>query len=181
MQCPYCGKNDAKVIDSRLAKDGITIRELQQCLACSDRFTTYESTQEHLLPFFIIKNAGQGATLPNAKTMLSVISSTLTMLSEETEKLVDKAHRVEKTQAAKIINRHIQPSEEDIFVEGLTLDEPVKDYEKRLILESLEKTNWVKAKAARLLHINRTTLVEKIKKTLLKQPPHRPIKYLLSK
>jgi DNA-binding NtrC family response regulator len=39
----------------------------------------------------------------------------------------------------------------------------VKDYEKKLILEAPEKTNWVKARAARLLHINRTILVEKIK------------------
>ncbi len=54
--------------------------------------------------------------------------------------------------------------EEDILEEGLTLDEAVKDYEKRLILEALEKSNWVKTKAAKLLNINRTTLVEKIKK-----------------
>jgi len=42
-----------------------------------------------------------------------------------------------------------------------------KDYEKRIILEALEKSNWVKTKAARLLHINRTTLVKKIKKQKL--------------
>ena len=58
----------------------------------------------------------------------------------------------------------IQPVEEDIFEEGLTLDEAVKDYEKKLILEALEKSNWVKTKAAKLLNIKRTTLVEKIKK-----------------
>jgi DNA-binding NtrC family response regulator len=61
-------------------------------------------------------------------------------------------------------SRSIQPAEEDILEEGLTLDEAVKDYEKRLILEALEKSNWVKTKAAKLLNINRTTLVEKIKK-----------------
>ncbi len=163
MECPYCGKIDSKVVDSRLAKDGITITRRRQCLACSDRFTTYESGEDRLLPVLIRQNAGGGATTPNVKTMLSIMSSTLTMLSEETEKLVDKAHRVEKTQAAKIINRHTQVAQEDIFEEGLALDEAVKDYEKTLILEALEKTNWVKAKAARLLHINRTTLVEKIK------------------
>jgi DNA-binding NtrC family response regulator len=61
-------------------------------------------------------------------------------------------------------SRSIQPAEEDILEEGLTLDEAVKDYEKRLILEALEKSDWVKTKAAKLLNINRTTLVEKIKK-----------------
>jgi DNA-binding NtrC family response regulator len=61
-------------------------------------------------------------------------------------------------------SRSIQPGEEDILEEGLTLHDAVKDYEKRLILEALEKSNWVKTKAAKLLNINRTTLVEKIKK-----------------
>jgi len=61
-------------------------------------------------------------------------------------------------------SRLIHPVEEDIFEEGLTLDEAVKDYEKKLILDALEKSNWVKTKAAKLLNIKRTTLVEKIKK-----------------
>jgi transcriptional regulator with PAS, ATPase and Fis domain len=60
--------------------------------------------------------------------------------------------------------RSIEPGEEDIFEEGLNLDEAVKDYEKRIILDALEKSKWVKTNAAKLLHINRTTLVEKIKK-----------------
>jgi len=64
-------------------------------------------------------------------------------------------------------SRSIQPDEADILEQGLTLDEAVKGYEKRLILEALEKSNWVKTKAAKLLHINRTTLVEKIKKQKL--------------
>ena len=182
MECPYCGNTDSKVVDSRLAKDAITIRRRRQCLTCSDRFTTYESTEERLLPFLIVKNTGQGSSIPNLRTKLSIISSTLTVLSEETEKLIDKVDKVEKTQVAKqskrtaasnkkapaknksrsltSIDRHIQPPEEGI---SLALNQAVKDYEKRLILEALEKTNWVKAKAARLLHINRTTLVEKIK------------------
>ncbi len=186
MECPYCGKTESKVIDSRLAKAAITIRRRRQCLTCSDRFTTYESTEERLLPFLIVKNTGQGSSIPNLRTKLSIISSTLTMLSEETEKLIDKVDKVEKTQVAKqskrtaasnkkapaknksrsltSIDRHIQPPEEGIIEGGLALNQAVKDYEKRVILEALEKTNWVKAKAARLLHINRTTLLEKIER-----------------
>ena len=197
MECPHCGKNNTKVIDSRLAKDGITIRRRRQCLDCSGRFTTYESIEERLLPFLITKNAAQGDTIPNVNTMLSIMSGTLTVLSEETEKLIDKVDKLEKTHVAKrkseakevskkkthkkkkqksltsieqvvnIIKDNIQGAQEDIFEEGLTLDEAVKDYEKRIILEALEKSNWVKARAARLLNINRTTLVEKIKKQRL--------------
>ncbi len=54
--------------------------------------------------------------------------------------------------------------EEVILGDDLNLNEAVQDYEKRIILEALEKSNWVKSKAAKLLNINRTTLVAKIKK-----------------
>jgi two-component system, NtrC family, response regulator PilR len=57
-----------------------------------------------------------------------------------------------------------QPVKEDLLTKGGTLSEAVRDFEKRLILEALEKSNGVKAKAAKLLNIKRTTLVEKIKK-----------------
>ncbi|MBN2032574.1 MAG: sigma-54-dependent Fis family transcriptional regulator [Deltaproteobacteria bacterium] len=48
--------------------------------------------------------------------------------------------------------------------QGRTLNDAVRDYEKRLILEALEKSRGVKAKAAKLLNIKRTTLIEKMKK-----------------
>ena len=53
--------------------------------------------------------------------------------------------------------------------EGMNLKKAVEDFERGLILEALEKTNWVKNKAAALLGLNRTTLVEKLKKMNLKQ------------
>jgi DNA-binding NtrC family response regulator len=56
------------------------------------------------------------------------------------------------------------PEKEVIIDNELNLNEAVQDYEKRIILEALEKANWVKSKAAKLLNINRTTLVAKIKK-----------------
>ena len=48
--------------------------------------------------------------------------------------------------------------------EGINLKKMVEDFEKELIVEALDKTDWVKNKAAGLLGLNRTTLVEKIKK-----------------
>jgi DNA-binding NtrC family response regulator len=53
------------------------------------------------------------------------------------------------------------------FKEGLGFNEAVEQYQKDLILDALNQTNWVKAKAADLLKMNRTTLVEKIKKMRL--------------
>ncbi|MGD1975421.1 MAG: sigma-54 dependent transcriptional regulator [Desulfobacterales bacterium] len=52
----------------------------------------------------------------------------------------------------------------EISDDGICLNSAVTEFEKSLILQSLEKTKWVKNKAAKLLHLNRTTLVEKIKR-----------------
>ena len=55
MKCPYCTKIDNKVIDSRLSKDGRTIRRRRECLACKRRFTTYEKLEE-VLPMVVKKD-----------------------------------------------------------------------------------------------------------------------------
>ncbi len=53
MKCPYCGKVDNKVIDSRLSKDKNEIRRRRKCLQCTRRFTTYEYIDK--VPIMIIK------------------------------------------------------------------------------------------------------------------------------
>jgi DNA-binding NtrC family response regulator len=54
--------------------------------------------------------------------------------------------------------------------EGISLDAAVNEFEKNLILQALIKSGWVKNKAARLLNLNRTTLIEKIKRQNLQRP-----------
>jgi len=54
-----------------------------------------------------------------------------------------------------------------IPVGGMDLGQVMEEFENRLILEALERTNWVKSKAAQLLQINRTTLIEKLKRKSL--------------
>lgn len=54
--------------------------------------------------------------------------------------------------------------------EGIDLSMAVNDFEKSIILQALNKSNWVKNRAAKLLKVNRTTLVEKIKKQRLENP-----------
>ncbi|MBA1444483.1 MAG: transcriptional regulator NrdR [Chromatiales bacterium] len=48
MRCPFCGAQDTKVIDSRLAGDGDQIRRRRQCAVCQERFTTYETAELNL-------------------------------------------------------------------------------------------------------------------------------------
>ena len=48
MRCPFCGKLDDKVIDSRQSRDALEIRRRRECEACGRRFTTYERIEEAL-------------------------------------------------------------------------------------------------------------------------------------
>jgi transcriptional repressor NrdR len=45
MRCPKCGCQDDKVIDSRAAREGATIRRRRECISCGFRFTTYEEVE----------------------------------------------------------------------------------------------------------------------------------------
>ena len=49
MHCPFCGHADTKVTDSRLAGEGRQVRRRRECLACAERFTTFEAA-ELLMP-----------------------------------------------------------------------------------------------------------------------------------
>jgi len=46
MQCPFCGQDNDKVIDSRSSEGGRAVRRRRQCLSCQKRFTTYERPEE---------------------------------------------------------------------------------------------------------------------------------------
>ena len=53
MKCPYCGNPDTRVIDSRPAEDGNSIRRRRSCDSCEKRFTTYEKVET--IPLIVIK------------------------------------------------------------------------------------------------------------------------------
>ena len=53
MKCPYCNHLDTRVIDSRPAEDGSSIRRRRSCDVCGKRFTTYEKVET--IPLIIIK------------------------------------------------------------------------------------------------------------------------------
>lgn len=56
MYCPFCHEEETKVIDSRLVLDGAQVRRRRECLACHERFTTFESAE---LVIVIIKRDGR--------------------------------------------------------------------------------------------------------------------------
>ena len=57
MHCPFCGAEDTKVNDSRLAGEGAMVRRRRECLTCSERFTTFEMA-ELVMPR-VVKTGGR--------------------------------------------------------------------------------------------------------------------------
>ena len=57
MYCPICNYNDTKVIDSRPAQDGFSIRRRRECVKCEARFSTYEEME--LLGVMVLKSDGR--------------------------------------------------------------------------------------------------------------------------
>ena len=49
MRCPFCKKDDDRVVDSRSSADGQAIRRRRECLSCKKRYTTYEAIEEGAL------------------------------------------------------------------------------------------------------------------------------------
>ena len=71
MHCPFCGGEETKVIDSRLAGEGRQIPRRRQCLACNERFTTFE-TAELVMPR-LIKNDGTRQPFDENKLRSSMV------------------------------------------------------------------------------------------------------------
>ena len=57
MQCPFCGQDNDKVVDSRSSEGGRAVRRRRQCLSCTRRFTTYERPEE-AVRFAVLKKDG---------------------------------------------------------------------------------------------------------------------------
>ena len=71
MKCPYCSYGESKVIDSRPAEEGTSIRRRRECLSCHKRFTTYETMES--LPLIVIKKDGSRQSFDRNKVMSGLI------------------------------------------------------------------------------------------------------------
>ena len=71
MKCPYCGYKESKVVDSRPAEEGSSIRRRRECLSCEKRFTTYETVES--LPMVVIKKDGSRQSFDRNKVLSGLI------------------------------------------------------------------------------------------------------------
>jgi len=73
MRCPFCGHVEDKVVDSREAKLGDTIRRRRECAKCGRRFTTYERIDE--IPYMVVKKDGRREKFDRQKILAGLLKA----------------------------------------------------------------------------------------------------------
>lgn len=96
MKCMYCGCEDSKVIDSRSADEGRTIRRRRECINCGKRYTTYETIED--TPVLVVKSSGIRQAFDNQKIRNGIIKScekrpvSLTAIDEMVSNITKKVY-----------------------------------------------------------------------------------------
>lgn len=93
MKCPYCGHTDSKVVDSRPAEEGASIRRRRECLECGRRFTTYETVER--MPIIVIKKDGSREQFDREK-VLSAMLRAFEKRSVTLDRLVEAVSSIEQ-------------------------------------------------------------------------------------
>ncbi len=93
MKCPFCEFHDSKVIDSRSAEEGNSIRRRRECLQCAKRFTTYEMVED--LPLRVVKKDGRRMAFDRSK-ILNGLMKACEKRPISLDVLEDTADKVEK-------------------------------------------------------------------------------------
>ncbi len=71
MQCPFCQHTDSRVLESRSAESGQSVRRRRECLRCKRRFTTYERIE--FVPVTAIKRNGQREPFDRSKLLHGIV------------------------------------------------------------------------------------------------------------
>ena len=93
MHCPVCKSKETKVVDSRLAQDGMSVRRRRECIKCSYRFSTLEEIE--LLDIVVVKNDGRRESYSRNKMEQGIIRS-LTKRPYTQDKFDRLVHGIER-------------------------------------------------------------------------------------
>jgi len=106
VRCPFCSADDDRVVDSRLAEDGVAIRRRRECSACNHRYTTFERIEE--VGIFVTKRSGEREPFERAK-ILSGVRSACKNRPVDDVRLDAIAESVEE--AMRLLNRDVTSEE----------------------------------------------------------------------
>ena len=136
MKCPFCGFAESKVIDSRPAEEGATIRRRRECLACQKRFTTYEIIET--LPLVVIKRDGSRQSFDRSKILRGIQRSCekrpvplaeLERIADEIEQELQSALEREITteQVGEMVMKRLKDVDEVAYVRFASVYRQFKD------------------------------------------------------
>ena len=125
MKCPFCGDQESKVVDSRPAEDGNSIRRRRECIACQRRFTTYETVES--LPIIVVKRDGTRQAFDRNKILNSMVRafdkrqvemSELDRITTEIEQAVQNTLEREVTtdKLGEMVLERIKPLDEVAYI-----------------------------------------------------------------
>ncbi len=125
MKCPYCGHSESKVVDSRPAEEGSSIRRRRECLGCAKRFTTYETVES--LPMIVVKKDGSRQTFDREKVTASMIRacekrrvsiSQIEQLSEAIEQTLQNSleREISSDRIGELVMAKLRPIDEVAYI-----------------------------------------------------------------
>ena len=121
MRCPYCANKHDSVIDSRVSRNGSSVRRRRECLKCKRRFTTYEYVER--IPLMVIKKDSRREPFNREKLMNGIVVACekRPVSMKRIEKLVDDVERqLEKRHEKEVASKEIG----ELVMSGLhSLDE----------------------------------------------------------
>ena len=108
MRCPFCAFPESKVIESRAAEEGVSIRRRRECLHCQRRFTTYEVVEK--VPVMVVKKDGRREMFDKAKLQAGLMRACekRPVSLQEIEELANQVERdIYNTMEREISSREI--------------------------------------------------------------------------
>ncbi len=93
MKCPFCGKDDDKVLESRTVNEGEAVRRRRECNHCEKRFTSYERVEHR--PLMVVKKDGRREPF-NREKIMAGISRAVEKRPVSVDDIDDTVDRIEK-------------------------------------------------------------------------------------
>ncbi len=125
MHCPFCQHTESRVLESRSAESGRSIRRRRECLACQRRFTTYERVE--FVPLMIVKRDGAVESFDRSKLLRGLVracektgicQSRLEAVIDEIESQLQlrSLHEVSSTEVGEMVLTHLKRINEVAYV-----------------------------------------------------------------